>query len=133
MVLPRLICSLCIPAHLEPLGCSSTHSEIEEHLSFIPFSVIPLRPYFVSCTAILSRYFFSHLSLRFSVGPLSLSPFLLPHPPHGALVQLGIITVLGLCTTEHVCEAGAAVQVTEKVGFEVEHFQVDIHLICHAL
>ena len=35
--------------------------------------------------------------------------------------------------TEHVCEAGAAVQVTEEIGFEVEHFQVDVHLIGHAL
>ena len=63
----------------------------------------------------------------------SFSPFLHPHPPHGALVQLGIIPVLGLGITEHVCEAGAAVQVTEEVGFEIEHFQVDIHLISHAL
>ena len=38
-----------------------------------------------------------------------------------------------LASTEHVCEAGAAVQVTEEIGFEVEHFQIDIHLICHAL
>ena len=59
--------------------------------------------------------------------------FLHPHPPHGALLQLGIIAVLGLGITEHVCEAGAAVQVTEEVGFEVEHFQVDIHLISYAL
>ncbi len=41
--------------------------------------------------------------------------------------------VLDIAITEHVCEAGAAVQVTEKVGFEVEHFQVDIHLIGYAL
>ena len=34
--------------------------------------------------------------------------------------------------TEHVCEVGAAVQVTEEIGFEVEHFQVDIHLIKNA-
>ena len=59
LVLPRLICSLCIPAHFEPLGCSSTHSKIEEHLSFIPFSVIPSRLSFVSCPAILSRYLFA--------------------------------------------------------------------------
>ena len=64
---------------------------------------------------------------------ISFFPFLLPHPPHRALIQLGIVLVLGLGITEHVCEAGAAVQVTEKVGFEVEHFQVDIHLISHAL
>ena len=31
--------------------------------------------------------------------------------------------------TEHVCEAGAAVQVTEEIGFEVEHFQLDIRLL----
>ena len=36
---------------------------------------------------------------------------------------------MGLGITEYVCEAGAAVQVTEEIGFEVEHFQVDIHLI----
>jgi hypothetical protein len=36
---------------------------------------------------------------------------------------------LGLGITEHVCEAGAAVQVTEEIGFEVEHFQVDIRLL----
>jgi hypothetical protein len=40
---------------------------------------------------------------------------------------------LGLGITEHVCEAGAAVQVTEEIGFEIEHFQIDIHLISHAL
>ena len=56
-------------------------------------------------------------------------PFLLPHPPHGAHIQLGIIPVLGLGITEHVCEAGAAVQITEEIGFEVEHFQVDIRLL----
>ena len=44
-------------------------------------------------------------------------------------VQLGIITVLGLGITEHVFEAGAAGQVTEEIGFEVEHFQVDIRLL----
>ena len=60
-------------------------------------------------------------------------PLPLPHPPHGALLQLGIIAVLGLGITEHVCEAGAAVQVTEEIGFEVKYFQVDIHLISHAL
>ena len=54
-------------------------------------------------------------------------------PPHGALIQLGIVLVLDLGITEHVCEAGAAVQVTEEIGLEVEHFQVDIHLIGHAL
>ena len=59
-----------------------------------------------------------------SVGPLSFSPFLLPHPPHGAILQLRIVSVLGLGITEHVCEAGAAMQVTEEIGFEVEHFQV---------
>ena len=64
---------------------------------------------------------------------ISFSPFLHPHPPHGAFLQLGIVLVLGFDITEHVCETGAAVQVTEKVGFEVEHFQVDIHLIGHAL
>ena len=37
--------------------------------------------------------------------------------------------VLHLAFTEHVCEAGAAVQVTEEIGFEVEHFQVDIRLL----
>ena len=41
--------------------------------------------------------------------------------------------VLHLAITEHVCEAGAAMQVSEEIGFEVEHFQVDIHLISHAL
>ena len=35
--------------------------------------------------------------------------------------------------TEHVCEVGAVVQVTEEIGFEGEHFQIDIHLISHAL
>ena len=60
-------------------------------------------------------------------------PFLLLHPPHGALLQLGIIAVLGLGITEHVCETGAAVQVTEEIGFEVKYFQVVIHLISHAL
>ena len=57
----------------------------------------------------------------------------LPHsPPHGAHSQLRIVSVLGLDITEHVCEAGAAVQVTEEIGFEIEHFQVDIHLIKNA-
>ena len=37
--------------------------------------------------------------------------------------------VLHLAITEHVCEAGAAVMVTEEIGFEVEHFQVDIRLL----
>ena len=64
---------------------------------------------------------------------ISFSPFLLPHLPHRTLIQLGIVLVLGLGITEHVCEAGTAVQVTEKVGFEVEHFLVDVHLISHAL
>jgi len=59
----------------------------------------------------------------------SFSPFLLPHPPHGALIQLGIVLILGLDITEHVCPAGTAVQVTEEIGFEVEYFLVDIHLI----
>ena len=40
--------------------------------------------------------------------------------------------ILHLTITEHVCEAGAAVQVTEEIGFEVEHFQIDIHLIKNA-
>jgi hypothetical protein len=64
---------------------------------------------------------------------ISFSPFFHPHLPHGALIQLRIVSVLGFGITEHVCEAGAEVQVTEEIGFEVENFQVDIHLICHAL
>ena len=32
----------------------------------------------------------------------------------------------------HLARAGAAVQVTEEVGLEVEYFQVDIHLIKNA-
>ena len=59
----------------------------------------------------------------------ALRRLLLPHPPHGALIQLGIITVLSLGITEHVCEASAAVQVSEEICFEVEHFQVDIRLL----
>lgn len=98
-----------------------------------PVPEIPSRIFFVSCPAILSRYFFYPSPLRFSVGPLSFSPFLHPHPPHRALLQLRIIPVLGWGITEHVCPAGAAVQVTEEIGFEIEHFQVDIHLINHAL
>ena len=60
---------------------------------------------------------------------ISFSSLLHPHPPHGAILQLRIIPVLDLGITEHVCEAGAAVQVTEEIGFEVEHFQVDIRLL----
>ena len=60
---------------------------------------------------------------------ISLFPFLLPHSPHGAHIQLGIITVLGLGITEHVREAGAAMQVAEEIGFEGEHFLVDIRLL----
>ena len=40
-----------------------------------------------------------------------------------------ICNSLGLGITEHVFEAGAAGQVTEEIGFEVEHFQVDIRLL----
>ena len=40
-----------------------------------------------------------------------------------------LLLVLGLGITEHICETGAAVQVTEEIGFEVEHFQVDIRLL----
>ena len=56
-------------------------------------------------------------------------PFLHPHPPHGALIQLRILPVLGLGITEHVREAGAAMQVAEEIGFEGEHFLVDIRLL----
>ena len=41
--------------------------------------------------------------------------------------------VLGLGITEHVSPAGLIFHVTKEIGFEVEHFQVDIHLISHAL
>ena len=77
---------------------------------------------FVSCSAILSLYFFSHRSLRLSVGPLSHSPPSFTHIPH-------IVSVLGLGITEHVREAGAAMQVAEEIGFEGEHFLVDIRLL----
>ena len=55
-----------------------------------------------------------------SVGPFSPPSF--THIPH-------IVPVLGLGITEHVREAGAAMQVAEGIGFEVEHFQVDIRLL----
>ena len=32
----------------------------------------------------------------------------------------------------HLARAGAAVQITEEIGFEVQHLQVDIHLIKNA-
>ncbi len=67
---PILVCSLCIPAHFEPSGCSSTHKEVKEHL-FVPFPVIPSRLSFVSCPAILSRYLFATIFLRFPIGPIS--------------------------------------------------------------
>ena len=54
---------------------------------------------------------------------ISFSSFLHPHSPHRTFIQLRIIPVLGLGITEHVCEVGAAVQVTEEVSFEVELFR----------
>ena len=116
----------------EPSGCSSTHIEVEEHLLFVPFPRYHRR----SFSSLAQRFYRAISSATTPYGsrwPLSLSPFLHPHPPHGALIQFGIIAVLDLGITEHVCEAGAAVQVTEEIGFEVEHFQVDIHLISYAL
>ena len=123
------------------LGCSWTYSCVKEHQFILNHDQCLA---FILCSRML-RY---HRNLNSSLSALAGSPSslshtfhlplhhlhqFLPHPPHGTFIQLGIVLVLGLGITEHVCEAGAVVQVTEEIGFEVKYFQVDIHLIGHAL
>lgn len=75
------------------LVCCYTIATISPSIIFISFG---------SISSTFPHFILPYRSKSISAN-LSLSPFLHPHPPHGALLQLGIVRVLGLGITEHVC------------------------------